>query len=116
VILIVEDNATSRDLLARALRLGGHDVRAAEDGRQALEILDRERPALIFVDLVMSGIDGWELQRILQDRPELSRIPLIVVSAVLDLEDRARQLNAKACLPKPVDLDDILRYAREYDR
>lgn len=115
MILVIEDDASTRDTTARILRLAGHVVVTAADGREALSILERERPAVIFCDLTMPVMDGWTFRRLQRQSPRLASIPFVVVSASLHLEDEPDALLADMTLHKPVDLDDIVRWAQRYD-
>jgi len=115
MILIIEDDETTREVTARILMLEGHTVLTAEDGRQALTILEEHRPSLIFSDLRMPGLDGWNFRRLQQQSPDLAAIPLIIVSAAMNLEHEGQVLSVTATIAKPADIDDILRYARKYD-
>jgi len=115
VILVIEDDASTRDTTARILRLAGHVVVTAADGREALSILEREGPAVIFCDLTMPMMDGWTFRRRQRASPMLASIPFVVVSASLHVEDEADELKADMTLHKPVDLDDMVRCAQRYD-
>ncbi|PYQ92662.1 MAG: response regulator [Acidobacteria bacterium] len=115
MILIIEDDDTSRELTATLLRLDGHEVVTATDGVHALQILDGHRPSLILSDLKMPRMDGWEFRRRQLHSTELAEIPYVIVSAVMNLEDEGQLLAAAATIAKPADIDDILRYAKKYD-
>lgn len=115
MILVVEDDESTRETTARILRLAGHTVITAADGREALAILEHERPAVIFCDLVMPNVDGWTFRRIQRESPVLAAIPFVVVSASLNADEEGAALSAATTLRKPVDLDDIVHCARQYD-
>ena len=89
--LIVEDDATNRDMLRRILEKEGWGIREAQNGRVALECLAAHRPTLILLDLMMPELDGFAVVAELRKRPEWSNIPVIVVTARdLTQEDRLR--------------------------
>ncbi|MCW5848788.1 MAG: response regulator [Anaerolineae bacterium] len=89
--LIVEDDATNRDMLRRILEKEGWSIREAQNGRVALECLAEQRPTLILLDLMMPELDGFAVVSELRKRPEWSNIPVIVVTARdLTQEDRLR--------------------------
>jgi CheY-like chemotaxis protein len=97
IILIVDDVADARDMLARLLRLDGHDARTAEDGEAALAAVESDPPDLVLLDLTMPDMDGLEVLRRLRDRPGGGRsVPVVMFSAVPDprLADEARRLGA----------------------
>jgi CheY-like chemotaxis protein len=101
--LIVEDNKVNRMLLRRGLAEQGVDVIEAEDGRQALDALATEPVDLILLDLLMPVLDGYAtLERIKADEA-LRHLPVIVITAVDDLESVVRciELGATDYLPKP---------------
>lgn len=104
-ILIVDDNATNRDLLARQLARIGHSVQMAEGGHGALAMLDRDSFDLILLDLMMPIISGFEVLCRLKAQPQTRDIPVIMISALDDLDSIARCIEAGAIdyLPKPYD-------------
>ncbi len=110
-ILVVEDDAVTREALKAVLEGNGYAVACAHDGRQALDRLGRdEPPALILLDLMMAGMDGWEFRRKQGRDPALASIPVVVVSAAHD----AAALDADDYLQKPVEFDHLLATVRHY--
>ncbi len=114
-ILIVEDIELNRDLLAQLLE-DEHRLVFAEDGLAALERAAEARPDLILMDLSLPRMDGWEATRRLKADPELSRIPVIVLSAhaMSGDEERARACGCDDFVTKPVEeavlFDKIARH------
>jgi class 3 adenylate cyclase len=104
-ILIVDDEPFNRDVLAQELELLDHEALAAVHGRDALERLESELVDLILLDIMMPGIDGYEVLRRLKDDARLRHIPVIMISALDDLESVVRcvELGAEDYLPKPFD-------------
>src|ERR1043166_5323192 len=115
MILILEDDDATRETAATMLRLEGHEVRTARNGREALAIIDRKRPSLIFSDLRMPHMDGCEFRYVQLQSPELADIPFVIMSGTVDLEEVGHSLGAAATLAKPVDATDLLRCARLFD-
>ena len=114
-ILIVEDDADTRDMIGRFLELEGYAVETAANGRQALDRLDAGAHAcVILLDLMMPVMDGWEFRRIQVSHATLSKIPVIVFSAAG--RDRMAQIDANDYLSKPVDLDELLDRISRYCR
>ena len=115
-VLIVEDDADLREMMAQLLLLEGFHVATASNGREALDYLDRavngETPNLILLDLMMPVMDGWEFRRKQQANPRLAQLPVIVLSA-LD-QSRAADVKANAFLKKPLDFDRLLQLVRSY--
>lgn len=109
-ILLVEDDSALRDTLADVLADEGFEVACASNGRDALEKLGKGFfPDLIVLDLVMPVMDGWAFRDAQRQRPELARIPMVVLSASLTPDSpRIRALEAQAVLSKPVGIDRLL--------
>ena len=107
-ILIVEDDADTREAIGISLQAEGYAVRAAPDGLEALELLDQGlRPCLILLDLMMPVMDGVHFRMEQLNRPEIAEIPVVVVSAFGQLT-RAKWLRATDYLPKPIDFDRLM--------
>lgn len=107
-ILVVEDALVIRKLIERLLGQQGHTVAAVGDGFEALEALggDGEPPFdVVLLDLVMPGLDGYATLERMKADPRLARLPVIVISAVDELDSVVRciELGALDYLPKPVD-------------
>jgi len=95
-VLVVEDDADIRQLIADSLCEAGYRVVQAVDGREALALAAGERPSLIVTDLKMSGMNGWELLRALRADASLSEIPVIVASAS---EEVPAEVSAQVAKP-----------------
>jgi CheY-like chemotaxis protein len=105
--MVVEDDPDTREMLGRFLELEGFSVRMAANGRQALDQLEAgDRPCVILLDLMMPVMDGWQFRKAQSSDADLSRIPVIVVSAAG--RDRVEQVEADGFLLKPVNLDELL--------
>ena len=112
-VLIVEDDADLRDMMAQLLNLEGFNAATVANGREALEYLHQgDRPDVILLDLMMPVMDGWEFRRRQQADPTVSGVPVIVLSA-LD-QSRAADVRADAFLKKPLDFDRLLTLVRNY--
>jgi diguanylate cyclase len=94
-ILVVDDAAENIDLLVNALK-EDYKVRAATDGLTALSLVRRYPPDIILLDVVMPGLDGYEVCRALRDDPLTSRIPVIFITAMNDVEDEKHGLDLGA--------------------
>jgi CheY-like chemotaxis protein len=107
-ILLVDDDAEIREMLADMLRSQGFAIRTAANGRDALvELRDRERelPAMIVLDLMMPVMNGWEFREQQLSDPDLQGIPVVVVSAIAS---QANGLGCRAVLQKPVRLSALI--------
>ncbi|QGY01618.1 response regulator [Methylobacterium mesophilicum SR1.6/6] len=101
-ILIVDDDASTRDLLARFLEREGFAVAIAEDGRRGLDLARRLRPQAVLLDVTMPHMDGWSVLRALRADPEIGATPIVMVT-VLDEQSLAFSLGATDYLQKPID-------------
>ncbi len=80
-VLVVDDDQATRSLCRRILSREGWEVREAADGLRGLEQLEKRRPALLLLDLMMPGMDGFEVLKAIQDRPLLKDLPVIVITS-----------------------------------
>jgi DNA-binding response OmpR family regulator len=106
-ILLVDDDLTLLSVLARRLSREGMDVRTAPSGNAALAALERAWPALLVVDLMMPGMDGFELCRRVK---RIADLPIIVLSSVDASESKVRALQSYAedYITKPFDPDELV--------
>ena len=102
-ILVVEDDDDTRDALCVLLTGQQYRVLYASNGREALQILARERPALIIMDLSMPVMTGWQLLEFIRDRRMLTGVPIIVLSA-----DNRPPASDVCFLQKPVGAEHLL--------
>jgi two-component system cell cycle response regulator len=111
-ILIVDDMAASVKVLAAKLTSEYYDVLTAHDGSTALETVDREMPDLVLLDVMMPGMDGFEVCRRIKSSARTAHIPVVMVTALNDMRDRVNGLQAGAddFLTKP--LNDTMLFAR----
>jgi two-component system, cell cycle response regulator DivK len=93
-ILVVEDNEENRDSLSRRLERRGFAVLKAEDGRVGVAVARAEFPDLILMDMNMPELDGWEATRQIKAIAELSRVPVIALTAHAMQGDRERAMEA----------------------
>ena len=112
-VMVVDDDQDARDLLTDYLEELGTQVMTASDGTEALELAKQWRPDIITLDLMMPGIDGWEVLQTLKADPELKSISVVVVSIVAD-KRKALNLGALDALTKPLDPEE-LRKIVEHD-
>jgi adenylate cyclase len=112
VILVVDDNADNRDMLARRLRRQGHEVLTAGGGRAALDALTGTPVDLVLLDVMMPDLDGYAVLQRLKSDPALRDIPVLMISALDELDSVVRciQLGAEDYLGKP--FDPVLLQAR----
>jgi len=111
-MLVVDDDAFNRTLLATSLEEKGYTVEAADGGQQALEMLHARPFDVVFLDLVMPEMDGFEVLKRMKAESRLQHIPVIVVSAEDDMDSIVRciEMGATDHLTKP--FDPVLLHAR----
>jgi len=107
-ILVVDDDPAILDFVSLALADEGYEVRAAADGRSALELIDQWAPDLILLDMRMPIMDGWEFAKAYAARPG-PHAPIVVLTAAQDAAGLAREIQAVDYVAKPFSLDDLLR-------
>jgi len=112
-VLVVDDDASIRRLIIAALRREGYAFVEAANGKEALEIMRRNPPSVVLLDLMMPILSGWD---VLQERsrdPELLQIPVILVSAARGAEiAQAVDKGICAFLPKPFDIGALSALVR----
>jgi two-component system phosphate regulon response regulator PhoB/two-component system alkaline phosphatase synthesis response regulator PhoP len=110
-ILIIEDDKFFRDLISKKLREGNFDVATASDGKEALAYLQVNIPDIIILDLILPGLDGYEILSILKKDKKTSGIPVLILSNLGQREEieRARALGATDFMVKVnFTLEEIL--------
>jgi chemosensory pili system protein ChpA (sensor histidine kinase/response regulator) len=112
-ILVVDDDDALREIYADSLAGSGYEVRSARDGATALQILeDGFTPCLMFLDLRMPGMDGWELARRIRADERWKTLRIVVVAAHFRIDREAAEIGASAWLQKPFDLSRLEHHAR----
>jgi CheY-like chemotaxis protein len=109
-ILVVDDDPDIREAFLDVLGDAGYTVRAAGSGIEALEVLARgELPALILLDLMMPGMDGFAFRAAQAADPRLATVPVVIVSASGNVATDAKRLDAHGFIQKPMRIDTVLR-------
>jgi two-component system, chemotaxis family, chemotaxis protein CheY len=106
-VLVVDDDADIRELLATVLEGHGYDVRTATNGQDALEKLRSKVPRVLVLDLVMPVMDGWQLRRAMLEDQDLARIPVVVITGAVDVVPDG-DLRATVLLTKPLRLPQLI--------
>jgi CheY-like chemotaxis protein len=109
-ILVIEDDAGIADAIASMLEDHGYGVLVAANGKDGMEKLRaaEPRPDLILLDLMMPVMDGWEFRAAQRSDPKLADVPVVLLSANVDVGPAANELAAVSWLKKPVDLGALL--------
>jgi len=102
-ILVVENEISNRLLIERVLSTSGYRCLSASNGREALDILDREQVDLILTDLSMPVLDGYRATQLIRARPGLENVPIVAVTAFAlhDEGEAAKQIGCTEYLIKP---------------
>jgi two-component system phosphate regulon response regulator PhoB len=113
-ILIVDDEIGARTLIGIMLDRGGFDVVKASDANEALSLLDDNTPDLIILDVMMPGMSGIDLCKLLRERRSTANLPILILSARGDSESVMRGMDAGATdyLPKPILHHDLVAKVR----
>ncbi len=108
-ILVVEDEADLLLMLRVSLEVAGYRVIGVASGEEAIDVLQRETPDAIILDLLLPGIDGWEVLERLRDAGHFPRIPVVVASAHASPEtkQRAMSLGCRGYLSKPLSIEAL---------
>jgi len=107
-VLVIDDNADWLVLLQRYAAGSHYQVVGTRDPATARSLVEKVQPAVIFLDVMMQGIDGWQILSELRHEPVTSRLPIIICT-ILPVEDLALSLGATAFLHKPVTQDQFLQ-------
>lgn len=123
-VLIVDDNATNVELISVQLKPFGYEIIKAYGGEEALELIKQNAPDIILLDLMMPRISGYEVCRILKSDPATHLIPVVIVTALRELDDKIKaiELGADDFLMKPYNklelvsrVKSLLRVKQLYD-
>ncbi len=111
-ILVVDDNHDNAEIIRQYLEIRGYPITVAHDGDEALALFEQVRPALVLLDVMMPGRDGWEVCKIMKQHPSLGRsVRVVMVTALDEWEDKreALQIGADDYVEKPFDLPTLAK-------
>lgn len=105
----IEDNPNNMMLIGRILESEGHKMLMAETGHKGLEVAEQEKPDLIFVDLMLPDIPGFDVIRQIKANPDLSTTPIVVITAhgSPEIERESKQVGSDMFLNKPASVQSI---------
>jgi two-component system OmpR family response regulator len=114
MVLVVEDDPALGEVIVNALKDENLDARLASDGDEAMRLVDATQPACLILDLMMPRRDGFSVLRELRADGRITRLPVVVVTAIFGLSERmyATELGAADYVTKPFELDDLVQRVR----
>lgn len=114
-ILVVDDSPSVRRVVTSMLKANGWEVQGARDGIEALDVIAKQTPAAVLLDIEMPRMDGYELVATLRSQPQYQSLPLVVLTsrAASKHQQRAVQLGANAYVVKPYQDAELLRQLDE---
>lgn len=117
-VLIVDDEPTARETVVSMLEGEGYDLQLARDGTEALQILEQLQPDVILLDIMLPGMDGFEICRRIRATPRLAEVPILMLTALDDRDSLLRALESGAddFLSKPVDRRELIARVRTITR
>jgi CheY-like chemotaxis protein len=113
LILLIEDDDDLREVEVGILERAGFRVASAREGGEALQLVEREMPKVIFLDMRMPGMDGWAFAREFRARHDHSA-PIVVITAAASAEKRAEEISAEGALGKPFEARDFIKVAQTH--
>lgn len=115
-VLVVEDSNTQRKVICKMLTEYGYRVREAIDGYKALELLEKEKPDLILLDIIMPGIDGYKVMSLIKEKEYMQHVPIIMLTSRDKLIDKMRGKisGTNEYLTKPFKSDELIEKVNKY--
>jgi excisionase family DNA binding protein len=115
VVLIVDDDERMREYVRVNLEMEGYTVREAGDGEEGLRVLDETTPDLVLLDVMMPGVDGWEVLRRVQERHGVGTIPVIMFSGKVEepAAEEAAKRGAQGFIGKPFNPQELIDQTKQ---
>lgn len=113
-ILVVEDDHVTAKLISLLLTRAGYEVVVAHNASTALSLVEQIRPDLIILDVMLPGMDGYEICRLLRQEPDTANLPVLIFTALARPSDQRQGFvaGADAYLVKPIRSDELLSHVR----
>jgi CheY-like chemotaxis protein len=113
-ILVVDDDPVIRDMMADILDFEGYSIVVARNGNEALQMLRSDQNFLVFLDIMMPGMNGKDLCAVLESDPHLRKRHIIILMSAMDNLEDAASLDVDAILQKPFVVDDVIDILEPY--
>jgi two-component system nitrogen regulation response regulator NtrX len=107
-VLVVDDEEAIRSTMKQAIDYAGHDCVVARSGQEGLDMVERESPDVVFLDIKMPGMDGLEVLKRIKEIEDSVEVVIISGHGTMETGREATKLGAFSCLTKPIETDDIL--------
>lgn len=110
IVLVVDDDSKNRKLISIPIKRAGFNVEEAEDGWQALSLFEKVKPSIVLLDVLMPGIDGFEVCKAIRNLPEAECIPIVMITGLDDTDsiNRAYEAGATDFINKPFNLTNLM--------
>jgi CheY-like chemotaxis protein len=114
-VVVVDDDPKVVMLVEKALTQMGFRVFSADEGNKALELVKKEKPAVLITDILLPGIDGVELCKAVKDDPETGDINVILITGIYNRASFKLEMNCRAdgFIEKPIDIEELSRLVNE---
>lgn len=106
-VLVIDDDPSIRQVIAYALADEGYQVDEASDGEAALDLVGRQHPDIILLDMKMPGMDGWQFARLYREQYG-HQAPIIVLTAAQDASQRGWDVSAESYVAKPFEIEVLV--------
>ena len=106
-VLVVDDEEAIRSTMKQAIDYAGHDCLLARSGQEGLDVVERESPDVVFLDIKMPGMDGLEVLKRIKEIDDMVEVVIISGHGTMETAHTATKLGAFSCLSKPIETDNI---------
>lgn len=112
-ILLCDDEIFARDAMANLIKRKGFDVVVASTGEECISLFEKEKPDIVFLDVILPDLDGDHLHKYLKELNPDVKVYYITGSETVFTRENAQNIGAKGYLQKPVDIDELLKTLEE---
>ena len=95
-VVLVDDSELNRDFIKMAFKQPNYEIHTASEGLEGIELINKVQPELILLDIMMPGLDGYDVAAVLKDDPKTTNIPIIFITALNDIQDKLKAFEAGA--------------------